>query len=89
MHASQPMGGGTAEHRERTDIPRHISKRAECFNYEGSLPAYGLFARHVRGLSLHNVRIDTNGKPLTSHASINVVRKRMFNEVCEIPRDKV
>ena len=53
------VGGGTLEDAARTDIPHHFNIRAECFNYMGSLPAFGLYARHVKGLKLHNVNIDT------------------------------
>lgn len=52
------VGGGSYQDARRTDIPHHMGKRAECFNYEGSLPAYGLYARHVKGLTLDNVCID-------------------------------
>jgi polygalacturonase len=53
------VGGGRMEDALRKDIPHHYGKRAECFNYEGSLPAYGLYARHVNGLKLTNLQIDT------------------------------
>jgi hypothetical protein len=39
-------------------IPHHDGKRAEGFNYDGALPAYGLYARHVKGLTLTDVKID-------------------------------
>lgn len=52
------VGGGGKEDAERTGIPHHDGKRAECCNYNGSLPAYGLYARHVKGLRLDNIYID-------------------------------
>jgi polygalacturonase len=53
------VGGGSSDDAARTDIPHHYEKRAECYNYNGSLPAYGLYARHIKGLKLQNVQIDT------------------------------
>ena len=53
------VGGGSILDAQRTEIPNHMGKRAECFNYGGPLPAYGLYARYVKGLSLSNVHIDT------------------------------
>lgn len=52
-------GGGSDADAQRTDIPHHERKRAESFNYEGSLPAYGIYARYVNGLKIFNVQIDT------------------------------
>ncbi|MHB1154832.1 MAG: glycoside hydrolase family 28 protein [Eubacteriales bacterium] len=50
-------GGGCQEDALR-DIPHHNGRRAESFNYEGALPAYGLYARHVKGLLLTELKID-------------------------------
>jgi len=45
--------------REDNSIPYHTNKRAEGKNYNGDLPAYGLFARNVKNMSLNNVRFST------------------------------
>src|SRR5207248_4966024 len=45
-------GGGTAEHAARRDLP---AIAGEYFAL-GPMPAYGLYARNVRGITLHNVR---------------------------------
>jgi hypothetical protein len=45
-------GGGTAEEAARRDVPQVAGEYFEI----GTPPAYGLFARGVRGLSLSNVR---------------------------------
>ncbi len=47
-------GGGTAEEAGRRDIPKMAGEYFEL----GTLPAYGLYARNVRGLSLNNVRFE-------------------------------
>jgi polygalacturonase len=52
------VGGGSSEDAQRIEIPDLLDKRPECFQYEGALPAYGLFARHVKGLRLNRVQID-------------------------------
>jgi hypothetical protein len=48
-------GGGTAEEAARRDLP-HIS--GEYFML-GSIPAYGLYARNVHGLTASNIRFQT------------------------------
>ena len=45
-------GGGTAEDAARRDIPQIFG---EYFRL-GPMPAYGLYARNVRGITLQNVR---------------------------------
>src|SRR5580704_6489240 len=45
-------GGGTAEHGARRDLPQVAG---EYFAL-GPMPAYGLYARNVRGLTLQNIR---------------------------------
>jgi len=50
-------GGGTAEEAARREIPE-LERRYPGSMMFGVLPAYGLYARHVRGLSLHNVHFD-------------------------------
>jgi hypothetical protein len=47
-------GGGTAEEAARRDIPKMAGEYFEL----GVLPAYGMYARNVRGLTLQNVRFD-------------------------------
>jgi Glycosyl hydrolases family 28 len=51
VHVTFP-GGGTAEQAARRDVP----KIAGEYYAIGVPPAYGLFARNVRGLTLQNVR---------------------------------
>jgi hypothetical protein len=47
-------GGGTSEEAARRDVPRIAGEYFEL----GVLPAYGLYARNVRGLTLHNLRFE-------------------------------
>lgn len=52
VHVHFP-GGGTAEHAAVRDVP----KVAGEYYQMGIPPAYGLYARNVRGLTLNNVRL--------------------------------
>ncbi len=56
VHITFP-GGGTAEEAARRDVPE-LERQYPASYMFGILPAYGLYARHVRGLSLHNVHFD-------------------------------
>jgi hypothetical protein len=47
-------GGGTAEEAARRDVPKMAGEYFEL----GTLPAYGLFARNVRKLSMDNIRFE-------------------------------
>jgi len=47
-------GGGTAEEAARRDVPTMAGEYFEL----GTLPAYGMYARNVRGLSMNNVRFE-------------------------------
>jgi Glycosyl hydrolases family 28 len=48
-------GGGTAEDAARRELPQIAGEYFEL----GPLPAYGLYARNMRGLSVNNVRFQT------------------------------
>jgi hypothetical protein len=56
IHVTFP-GGGTAEEAARLDIPEMERELPEYFRL-GVLPAYGLYAKHARALSMSNVRFD-------------------------------
>jgi pectate lyase len=47
-------GGGTAEEAARRDVPKVFGEYFEL----GPIPAYGLYARNARGLTLQNVRFE-------------------------------
>src|SRR5262249_28377514 len=47
-------GGGTAAEAARHDVPKLAGEYFEL----GTLPAYGLYARNVRGLTLSDVRFE-------------------------------
>jgi hypothetical protein len=47
-------GGGTAEEAAVRDVPKVVGE----YYAVGVFPAYGMFARKVRGLTLHNVRFE-------------------------------
>ena len=54
-------GGGTAEH-ARQVVPEAIDKYPEVKTFGPLVPAYGIWARHVKGLKLNNVSftLDSN-----------------------------
>jgi parallel beta-helix repeat protein len=56
IHVTYP-GGGTREDAERRELPELEEQYPEYFMW-GVLPAYGLYARHVKGLSLESVQFD-------------------------------
>lgn len=68
-------GGGTAEEAAQRDVPKMAGEYFEL----GVLPAYGMYARNVKGLSLQNVRFQVTKPDLrpalvfenVSDASIN------------------
>lgn len=51
VHIQFP-GGGTTEHAPVRDVPKVVGEYYQI----GIPPAYGLYARNVKGLTLHNVR---------------------------------
>lgn len=55
-------GGGTEEQARRFDIPELLDEEKyypEAVNFEGELPASGIYLRHVRGVRLTDCRITT------------------------------
>ena len=56
IHVTYP-GGGTRDDAARRELPELEDQYPEYFMW-GTLPAYGLYARHVKGLALNNVRFD-------------------------------
>jgi polygalacturonase len=67
-------GGGTAEH-ARQQVPEAIDQYPEVKTFGPRVPAYGVWARHVKGLKLKNITI---------HLAGNEVRPAL---VCEDGRD--
>lgn len=59
IHITYP-GGGTAEDAARRDLPELEDQYPEYFMF-GVLPAYGIYARHARGLTLDNVHLELAG----------------------------
>ena len=59
VHVTFP-GGGTAEEGALRDVPKVVGE----YYAAGVFPAYGLYARNVRGLTLNNVRFDVAGAEL-------------------------
>ena len=53
-------GGGTSDEATRRDVPKMAGEYFEL----GVLPAYGLYARNVRGLTLDNIRFEVTNPDL-------------------------
>lgn len=53
-------GGGTPEQAARLDVPENEGKYPEATMF-GVLPAYGIYARHVRNLRLRNLDLGFGG----------------------------
>jgi hypothetical protein len=59
VHVTFP-GGGSAEEGALRDVPKVVGE----YYAAGVFPAYALYARNVRGLTLNNVRFDVAGAEL-------------------------
>lgn len=58
-------------------VPEHGEKRAEAFNYGGPLPAASIFARHINGLHLSDIMLDSqpsDNRPPTYFINCKVVK---------------
>lgn len=62
IHITFP-GGGTGAEAARREVPDLPDTYPEYFMF-GVLPAYGLYAHHVKGLILNNVQFDVAGPDL-------------------------
>lgn len=56
-------GGGTAEH-ARQLVPEAIDQYPEIKTFGPRVPAYGVWARHVKGLKLKNIKFNLAGNDL-------------------------
>jgi hypothetical protein len=68
-------GGGTAEEGARRDIPQVFGEYFEL----GPMPAYGLYARNARGLTLNNVRFQVSTPDLRPAVVFDHVEDVAFN----------
>jgi polygalacturonase len=59
VHLTYP-GGGTAEHAAVRDVPKIAGEYYQI----GIPPAYGIYARNVKGLTLNNMRFETQTEDL-------------------------
>jgi hypothetical protein len=74
VHMTFP-GGGTAEHAAVRDVPKVAGEYYEI----GVPPAYGLFARNVRGLTLYNVRLEVASDDLRPAVVFDHVKDAAVN----------
>lgn len=68
-------GGGTAEEGAKRDVPQVFG---EYFRL-GPIPAYGLYARNARGISLQNVRFEVSTPDLRPAIIFDHVSDASFN----------
>ncbi|HEV2689537.1 MAG TPA: glycosyl hydrolase family 28 protein [Bryobacteraceae bacterium] len=68
-------GGGTAEEAARLDVPKMAGEYFEL----GTLPAYGLYARNVRRLSLQDVRFEVASPDLRPAVVFDHVQDAALN----------
>jgi len=57
IHFTAP-GGGTLAQGARRNVPELTGKRPEHYEFGETLPSYGIYARHVKGLVLDNITLD-------------------------------
>jgi hypothetical protein len=74
VHVTFP-GGGTAEEAAVRDVPMITGEYYE----NGVLPAYGVFARNVRALTLSNVRLEVNAVELRPALVLDHVEDAVVN----------
>lgn len=68
-------GGGTAQEAARRDVPKVFGEYFEL----GPIPAYGLYARNARGLTLQNVRLQVSTPDLRPAVIFDHVEDAVFN----------
>jgi Glycosyl hydrolases family 28 len=68
-------GGGTAEEGAKRDVPKVFGEYFEL----GPIPAYGLYARNARGLTLQNVRFEVGTQDLRPAVIFDGVEDVAFN----------
>jgi hypothetical protein len=73
-------GGGTAE-AAKVQLPEKESAYPEYDTFGKSMPAYGIYARHVRGIKFQNVRISllkADARPATVFIDVEDVTPANF-----------
>ncbi len=68
-------GGGTAAEAANRDVPKVFGEYFEL----GPIPAYGLYARHAHGLTLHNVRFEVSTPEMRPAVVFDQVEDVVFN----------
>ena len=74
VHVTYP-GGGTKEEADLRDVPQFAGEYFQI----GPRPAYGFYARNVRGLTLSNVRFDTETPDLRPAVAFDHVTDASVN----------
>jgi len=68
-------GGGTAAEAANRDVPKVFGEYFQL----GPIPAYGLYARHVHGLTLQNVRFEVSSPEMRPAIVFDQVEDVVFN----------
>lgn len=78
-----PGGGGGTDEDAKKELPEREAAYPEYNMFGRTLPAYGIYARHVRGLNLQSVRIvptKPDARPATLFLDIEGVTPANFQE---------
>jgi polygalacturonase len=80
------LGGGTVEN-SRVEVPEAIDKYPEVKTFGPTIPAYGLWARHVKGLKLKNISFRLKANDLRPAFIFEDGKDIEIND-CKIPETK-
>ena len=72
-------GGGTAEH-SRHEVPEAVSEYPEIRTFGPTIPAYGIWARHIDGLVLKNIRLNLENPDLRPAVIIQDGRNALIRD---------
>ncbi len=77
--------GGSAAVNSNYVVPENIADRPEFDLFGGTLPAYGIYFRHVNGLTLDSVCFTPLQSDERAMLWIDDVQNMTFNDVCQSP----
>ncbi len=77
--------GGSAAVDSNYVIPENIEERPEMDLFGNTLPAYGIYFRHVNGLTLDSVCFSPQQSDARAMIWIDDVQTMNFNDVCQSP----
>ena len=72
------QGGGTAQHAARKDVPEYVKGYPDPRKF-GILPSYGLYARHVEGLTVRDLSFKLLDADVRPAVILNDVKNAFFD----------